>query len=61
MNLHVEKPCFMESVPVCEPVFAEAHHAAVVLVATSLVQHPRVDDVSDRHVQVISTQTLEQN
>lgn len=59
-KFHVVKPCLIISVTLCEPVFAEAHHAAVVLVSSSLVQHARVDDVSDRHVQVIGTQALQQ-
>lgn len=41
-------------------VLAEAHHAAVVLVAPSLVQHAGVDDVAHWHVQVIGTQVLQQ-
>lgn len=43
-----------------EPVFAQANHAAVVLVAPSLVEHARVDDVSYRNIQVIRAQLLEQ-
>lgn len=43
-----------------KPVLADANHAAVVLVASSLVQHAGVDDVSDGDVQVVSTQMLQQ-
>lgn len=43
-----------------EPVLAQAYHAAVILVAPSLVQHARVDDVSYGNIQVIRTQPLEQ-
>ncbi len=42
------------------PVLAEPHDAAVVLVASSVVQHACVDDVTDRDVQIISTQSLQQ-
>ncbi len=42
------------------PVCAEPHDAAVVLVASSVVQHACVDDVTHRDVQIIGTQSLQQ-
>lgn len=42
------------------PVLAESNHAAVVLIPAPLVQHASVDDVSDRNVQIVSTQMLQQ-
>lgn len=44
----------------CKPVFAEADHAAVVLIASPLIQHAGVDDVSDWNIQVVSAQMLQQ-
>lgn len=38
-----------------KPVLAEAHHAAVVLIASLLIQHACVDDMSNRDIQVIGT------
>lgn len=38
-----------------KPVLAEAYHAAVVLIASLLIQHPGVDYVSNRDIQVIGT------
>lgn len=42
------------------PVLAEADHAAVVLIASPLIQHAGVDDVSNRNIQVIGAQMLQQ-
>lgn len=38
-----------------KPVLAEAYHAAVVLIASFLIQHAGVDDVSNRDIQVVGT------
>lgn len=43
-----------------KPVFAETDHAAVVLIASPLIQHASVDNVSNRNIQVVSTQILQQ-
>lgn len=42
------------------PVLAEADHAAVVLIAPSFIQHAGVDDMSNRDIQVVGTQVLQQ-
>lgn len=47
--------------PTChKPVLAEANHAAVILITSPLVQHAGVDDVSNRNIQVVGTQMLQQ-
>lgn len=38
-----------------KPVPAEAHHAAVVLIASLLIQHAGVDDVTNRDIQIVGT------
>lgn len=43
-----------------QPVLAGADHAAVVLVASPLIQHAGVDDMSDGNIQVVGTQMLQQ-
>lgn len=43
-----------------KPVFAETDHAAVVLIASPRIQHAGVDNVSNRNIQVIGTQMLQQ-
>ncbi len=43
-----------------KPVLAETDHAAVVLIASPLIQHAGVDDMSDRNIQVVGTQMLQQ-
>lgn len=43
-----------------KPVLAEADHAAVILVASPLIQHAGVDDMSNRDIEVVGTQMLQQ-
>ena len=43
-----------------KPVLAEADHAAVIFIASPFIQHAGVDDVSNRNIQVIGTETLQQ-
>lgn len=43
-----------------KPVFAETDYTAVVLIASPLIQHAGVDNVSNRNIQVISAQMLQQ-
>lgn len=43
-----------------KPVLAEADHAAVVLIAASFIQHASVNDMSNRNIQVVGTQMLQQ-
>lgn len=43
-----------------KPVLAEADHAAVILVASPLIQHASVDDMSNRDIEVVGTQMLQQ-
>jgi len=41
-------------------VLADAGNAAVVLIASSLIEHTGVDDMSNGDVQVVGTQMLQQ-
>lgn len=43
-----------------KPVLAEADHAAVVLIASPVIQHAGVDNMPNRNIQVIGTQMLQQ-
>lgn len=43
-----------------KPVLAEADHAAVIFIASPLIQHASVDDMSNRDIKVVGTQMLQQ-
>lgn len=43
-----------------KPVLAESDHTAVILIASPLIQHAGVDDMSNWNIQVVCTQMLQQ-
>lgn len=42
------------------PALVYTHHAAVVLVPSVVIEHPRMDDVSDGHFQVVGEEILQE-